>query len=160
MITSRLSDRGLSRTKMSNGRHALSTLCLTLFSVGCNSQQPTVKPTLMANLHQTITGHSEMVWEVDFSSDGQYLASGSVDRTVKWWRWREGALAQTLTHSQGVTSIAFSPNGEWLASGSYDQTVKVWRVRDGVLERTLSGHSGTVWSVAFSPDGQRPRQQW
>jgi hypothetical protein len=40
-------------------------------------------------------------------------------------------------------------------SGSYDATVKVWGVSDGTLARTLKGHTGTVWSVAFGPDGQR-----
>lgn len=113
------------------------------------------QPSLKARLQQTIAGHSGMVWDVTFSPGRPYLASGSVDGTVKVWQWPQGVLAQTLTHPEGVTSIAISPNGEWLASGSYDQNVRVWRLRDGALVRTLTGHSGTVWSVAFSPDGQR-----
>jgi WD40 repeat protein len=31
--------------------------------------------------------------------------------------------------------------------------VKLWRVSDGVELRTLAGHTGYVYSVAFSPDG-------
>ena len=120
------------------------------------SRQPAVNPNprLKAHLYQTLEGHSMVVWEVAFSSDGQYLASCSADRTVKLWNWREGVLLRTLTHPEGITSIAFSLDGQWLASGSYDQTVKVWRVQDGALMRTLTGHTGTVWSVAFSPDGR------
>jgi WD40 repeat protein len=32
--------------------------------------------------------------------------------------------------------------------------VRLWRVADGRLLRTLEGHTGSVQSVAFSPDGQ------
>ena len=41
-----------------------------------------------------------------------------------------------------------------LASGSSDTTVKLWDVASGHELRTLRGHSYTVSSVAFSPDGR------
>jgi WD40 repeat protein len=40
-----------------------------------------------------------------------------------------------------------------IASGSNDRTIKLWRVSDGALVRTLTGHTNSVTSVAFSPDG-------
>jgi hypothetical protein len=40
-----------------------------------------------------------------------------------------------------------------MASGSVDRTIRLWRVSDGALVRTLTGHTDTVTSVAFSPDG-------
>jgi len=40
-----------------------------------------------------------------------------------------------------------------LASASY-QEIKFWRVSDGALLKTLTGHTNSVSSVAFSPDGQ------
>ena len=33
--------------------------------------------------------------------------------------------------------------------------MKLWDVRSGELVRTLSGHTDSVFSVAFSPDGTR-----
>ena len=43
--------------------------------------------------------------------------------------------------------------GQTLASGSRDSTVRLWRVSDSALLRTLEGHTWSVLSVAFSPDG-------
>ncbi|RMF48487.1 MAG: hypothetical protein D6751_00145, partial [Deltaproteobacteria bacterium] len=44
-------------------------------------------------------------------------------------------------------------NGTLLASGSEDHTIKRWNVNSGAELRTLSGHTDSVWSVAFSPNG-------
>ncbi len=40
-----------------------------------------------------------------------------------------------------------------LASGSYDDTIRLWDARTGNHVRTLSGHTDSVESVVFSPDG-------
>ena len=95
------------------------------------------------------------VSSVAFSPDGQYLASGSWDKTVKLWRVETGECTRTMEgHSDWCESVAFSPDGQYLASGSYDNTVKLWRVESGECTRTMEGHSDCVNSVAFSPDGQ------
>ena len=72
-------------------------------------------------------GHSNPVWSVAFSPDGQYLASGSWDKTVKLWHVESGECTRTMEgHSHPVYSVAFSPDGQYLASGSGDNTVKLW----------------------------------
>jgi WD40 repeat protein len=133
---------------------AVAVLLFVLKALFTRQPEPNPDPGLTAHLKKALAGHSKHVWQVAFSPDGRFLASGSVDRTVKLWRLPEGVLVQTLTQPQGITSLAFSPDGQYLATGSYDKTVMVWRLSDGV-GRILTGHSGTVWSVAFSPDGRR-----
>ena len=39
-------------------------------------------------------------------------------------------------------------------SGSEDNTIGVWRVSSGKRIKTLTGNSHSVYSVAFSPNGE------
>ncbi len=71
------------------------------------------------------------------------------------------------SHNSGVHSVAYSPDGRWIASGSsYWITVtggsrsansgeiKLWDVETGREIRTLQGHTDSIRSLAFSPDGR------
>jgi WD40 repeat protein len=40
-----------------------------------------------------------------------------------------------------------------LATGSHDSTIKFWDAATGREMATLRGHTGNVYTVAFSPDG-------
>jgi len=101
---------------------------------------------------QNILAHDDTVFSVSFSPDGQMIASGSVDQTIKLWK-RDGTLITTLKGHDAVWSVSFSPDGQTIASGSDDKTIKLWK-RDGTLITTLKGHDAAVRSVSFSPDGQ------
>ena len=93
---------------------------------------------------------------VAFSPDGEKLAYGSWDHTVRLWDVETGKeLAKLTGHSSGVHSVAFSPDGTKLASGSKDGTVRLWNISTGKQLATLTGHSSDVYSVAFSPDGRK-----
>jgi WD40 repeat protein len=47
-----------------------------------------------------------------------------------------------------------APTGAGSRRRATTAPLRIWRTGDGALERTLTGHAGTVWTVALSPDGR------
>ena len=104
--------------------------------------------------YATLVGHQNAPSCVAFSSDGELLATGSADRTVKLWKIMSGLEQGTLQgHSGEIRAVAFSPDGRTLASGSEDGTLKLWDVTTGQELISLDASRGGVHAVAFSPDG-------
>ena len=58
---------------------------------------------------QTLEGHGDSVTSVVFSKDGQRLASGSSDMTVKIWDATSGSCLQTLEVGHIVYHCSFDP---------------------------------------------------
>ncbi|AOW99991.1 hypothetical protein BJP34_11475 [Moorena producens PAL-8-15-08-1] len=102
-----------------------------------------------------LQGHTNRITRFSFSRDGQTLASGSRDKTIKLWNLETGKVIRTLIgHTEAVRSVSFRRDGQTLASGSEDKTIKLWDPKTGTEIRTLIGHNSDVESVSFSPDGQ------
>src|SRR5436853_6721304 len=75
---------------------------------------------------QTFEGHGSYVRSVAFSSNGQQLASGSTDCTIRLWDVTTGKCLQTLKGDRYEdSSVAFSLNVQQLTSGSDDDTVQI-----------------------------------
>ena len=93
---------------------------------------------------------------IAFSPDGRLLTGGGFTPTVMWWEVASGAELATLrgVHTLLVSCTAFSPDGQTFASGSRDGTVALWDVASHQAKTTFN-HSGTVWDIAFTPDGTR-----
>lgn len=113
---------------------------------------------LQGKLLQTLTGHQAGVIDVRFSPDGDYIASASLDHTVRIWK-ASGAQMYTPLHTlalptASVTSISFSPTQPLLAATYSDAYIRVWNYRTGKEIHAWEGHEDWARTVAFSPDGE------
>jgi WD40 repeat protein len=118
-----------------------------------------------------LAGHLSQVTAVALGPDGAGVASaggvwdGELSRYAagECKLWNAGGEARDLLKQEtGVTCVAFSPDGALLACGSGTWDAKTNQYAAGEVRlfsaegrplATLSGHSSSVLSLAFSPDG-------
>jgi hypothetical protein len=92
----------------------------------------------------------------DYHPNGEFLAIGGGDGTVRVWDPATGSTVTVLEgHTSRVWGVGWSPDGTRLASASADETVRVWDPATGSTVTVLEGHTGGVWGVGWSPDGTR-----
>ena len=116
--------------------------------------------------HCHLVGHTKPVKWMDWSADGQQLATCSDDMTLRIWdienaqpeeigeEGEESMLAPEAVAFHQIHSLTWSPDGRLIATGGDDELVKVWNAERGKLVRQLNGHSQKVNSVAWSIDGK------
>src|SRR5262245_10585876 len=98
-------------------------------------------------LLRILEGHQDAIVRLAFDPQGETLASGSVDETVKLWEGRTGKLLRILEDTAiHISDLAFDPQGETLASGGNNETVNLWNTRSGKLMRRLKHN---VLSLVF-----------
>jgi WD40 repeat protein len=86
-----------------------------------------------------LTGHDRNIACVDFSPDENWIATASLDGTIKIWSAENGRLLHTLTgHVGPVLRVRFSADSKRLVSTGPDQTVRFWHPRSGKLIHTFS----------------------
>lgn len=105
--------------------------------------------------------HSNVVTSVAFTPDGQTLASGSWDGTIKLWAVREGRLQLKRTlrgEWDEVDAVAIAPDGREVAGlgigwdGVAVGVVTLWEPEAG-RGRPLIRSEGRLDALAFAPDG-------
>jgi WD40 repeat protein len=101
-------------------------------------------------------GHRGIIWDIDCSPDGKWLATAGDDQTVRLWDTETLSELRVLRgHSSPVFTVAFSPRGRWLASADGDGAVKLWDLD----QASSSGEAPVVVArqlanqIIFTPDG-------
>jgi WD40 repeat protein len=109
---------------------------------------------------ETLTGHAGRAADaLAITANGDWLASGSSDNTIRIWGRNAQRGKQTLVgHEARVQALAFSSERDMLASASFDGTVKLWNIRSESLPRHVERNSFLFHGidqgqqVAISPD--------
>ena len=105
-------------------------------------------------------GLVDRVLTLDFSRDGQWLATGggvpSRSGELKIWNVADGKLIREIkdAHAETVFAVRFSPDGKQLASAAGDRLIKVFDAQTGEVIRRLAGHAGQVLGLGWKADGK------
>ncbi len=101
-----------------------------------------------------MTGHQAAVTAVAVTPDGDLLASGSADGTIRLWSLPEGDPVKTLEgNARSITALAISPDGSLLAAGDASGMIEVWLLPSGTytaglmdLEANKADVEGTTYT--------------
>jgi transducin (beta)-like 1 len=95
--------------------------------------------------------HSEPVFTVQFSPDGNILLTGSADQRVIAWNVATGERRQTFQYHQSrVLDVDWYDNVTF-ASCSGDMRIAVCSVGKSTAAQILEGHRGEVNKIAWDP---------
>ncbi|XP_077078084.1 WD repeat-containing protein 47 [Siphateles boraxobius] len=102
-----------------------------------------------------LSGHTGHILSL-YTWGGWMIASGSQDKTVRFWDLRVPSCVRVVgTSFQGsgspVASVAVDPSGRLLATGQEDSSCMLYDIRGGRMVQTYQPHSSDVRSVRFSP---------
>jgi serine/threonine-protein kinase len=119
-------------------------------------QQSKKTPTTQGiTVRASLVGHSDEVRSIAWSPDGNRLASGSLDTTVRIWNIATQRTSLIYPgHKQGVGAVAWSQNAQakLIASGGRDELVRIWDSITGVNQAITPSLGSEVSSLAWSAD--------
>ncbi|MBN3312022.1 CAF1B factor, partial [Atractosteus spatula] len=76
---------------------------------------------------KTLRGHIEDVYDLSWTTDGNFLVSGSVDNTAIMWDVNKGQKMSIFNdHKSYVQGVAWDPQGQYITTLSCDRVMRVY----------------------------------
>jgi WD40 repeat protein len=82
-------------------------------------------------------GHDLLINSIDFSSDGQFIVTGSNDMTAIVWRVADGTIVKQFPELAVVQNAIFSPDGSLVLTIVEDNTAALWQVETPSIEEIV-----------------------
>jgi WD40 repeat protein len=112
----------------------------------------------------SLVGHVGGIASVVYGRDGDTIATGSHDGTVRLWT-TTNAVRPLSGHSDAVTAVDFSASNDRIVSASRDQTARIWDIATAQstradIQNRLSGAvvSGRSRLVSFTTWGAQSQR--
>lgn len=104
-------------------------------------------------LMTTLAGHTKRVGGIDFSLDGEAIASAGLDRTI-WMRGIDGSPWRVLQTAGDMRGISFpDSDAQTLVTIDSSNTAQLRQWESPLLQTIFLDDD--VWDIAISPDGER-----
>ncbi|MBN2519194.1 MAG: caspase family protein, partial [Bacteroidales bacterium] len=102
------------------------------------------------------TGHYAAVTAVAYSHDGNYIVTGSKDKTIKLWNANDGKEIRSYLGNKGtIIYLEFDNHNTKLLSVCDDGTIKIWDVLTSRLIKEFTIEDDYLISASFNPDGDQ-----
>jgi WD40 repeat protein len=111
----------------------------------------------------TAVGHTNVINSLSFSSNGNYLASGADDNSVRVWKVDNSKQLQTILTipvPSKVSCVSFNPKSQELAVSHESKDILVFNLagldKNAVSKpspRLFKRHKGSIDKILYSPDG-------
>ncbi|KAL3824936.1 hypothetical protein ACJIZ3_020965 [Penstemon smallii] len=106
---------------------------------------------------QTLYGHRDQIWLLQFSHKGEYLASSSKDCQVIVWEVDDfGSVSMKYRlagHVRPVSCISWSPNDDQLLTCGDEEVIRRWDIATGECLQIFATPNFRMVSCAWGPDG-------
>lgn len=112
-------------------------------------------PPLKGVTSWTIEGrrHRGGIRSVAYGPQGNWVATGGADGTVRIWTRQQVPVAILTGHLNVVLSVAWSSDGKYLASSDATGEIRVWDPRSGKCVQNKSVEPHLVQQLSWAPEG-------
>jgi WD40 repeat protein/serine/threonine protein kinase len=100
-------------------------------------------------------GHTAPISEIAVSLNGQYVVTGSADKTLRIWNVKKGCCDSVIsTLPDEPTLLAITPDGQYVISASLETNPRLWNTISGECLNVLKGHTDFIHDLKITIDGK------
>ena len=105
-------------------------------------------------LHHILRGHSDLIWDVVFLDDEQYLVSRD-SHTVHVWNFITGEIEHTISFEHTIRSLAVDSTRTLLAIGDTDGSISIhYALTTDFCTKLDTNINANIYTITFSDDGK------